>query len=76
MNYEFASSPDRGLLSQETLPLQLLEITNRGVPRGDDQIRLRRAVHGELTVEDLAGDKLRFGNVVAIEGNRFVIHFS
>ena len=44
-------------LCREMLPLQLLEIVNRGVPQQTDgQIRLRRAVHTMLTISDLVAN--------------------
>lgn len=76
-NYQFRSSSSTFLLSHETLPLQLLEIVNRGVPRATDgQIRLRRTAHRLLTLGDLATNRMHFAVPdIAIEGNQFVVHF-
>ena len=63
----------------ETLPLQLLEIINRGVPRpSDGQIRLRRvAPNTTMNIVALTGNQLHYAiPSLAIEGNNFVIHLS
>jgi hypothetical protein len=76
--YQFAPET-RMLLAHEALPLQLLQLVNRGVPRGWNlHIHLRQAVHGNRTIQHLAGDRLRFCIPnITIEGNpsRFVIYF-
>ena len=77
--FSFASTPhDHSFLRNETLPLQLLEFANRGIPRPSDmQIRLRRvALPTDTTINDLLTDRTRFAvNRLAIEGsNRFLIN--
>jgi hypothetical protein len=75
-NYRFTVNPSAFLLSHESLPLQLLEIVNRGVPRTDGQVRLRCTAHQLLTLGDLANNRMHFAvPSIAIEGNQFVIHF-
>lgn len=77
-HYQFTSNDSHGrFLSHEALPLQLLSIVNRGVPRPNDhQIRLRRAGHGESqTIESLVYNRLNYAiPTLVIEGNHFVIH--
>lgn len=76
--YEFSAMLDdpESYLPHERLPLVLLKLVNRGVPRTQDGlIRLIGEAHGDLTIEDLAADNLRFAAPVAIEGTRLVIHF-
>lgn len=74
--YQFTSNSPTAFLVHEALPLQLLEIVNRGAPRLDGQVRLRRTVHDQMTIGDLAQSRGRFAvPSMAIEGNRFVIHF-
>ena len=79
-DFSFASTPhDRSFLRNETLPLQLLEFGNRGIPRSSDmQIRLRRAaLPADTTINDLLTDRTRFAiNRLAIEGSRFLINLS
>lgn len=76
-NYQFAADMYGSHLAHERLPLQLLEVVNRGVPRAQDgQVRLRRAIHGIQTISELAGDRARHAVLpLAIEGNCFVINF-
>jgi hypothetical protein len=77
-HYQFASNDSHArFLSHEVLPLQLLSIVNRGVPRPNDhQIRLRRTGHGESqTIGNLAYNRMNYAiPALAIEGNHFVIH--
>jgi hypothetical protein len=75
--YQFAPESRTFLLAHEALPLQLLQLVNRGVPRGKNaNIHLRQAVHGNKTVQHLAGDRLRFCvPSITIEGNYFTIYF-
>ena len=76
--YQFAPNNSRGsfFLSHEVLPLQLLSFVNRGVPRpGDQQIRLRRAAHGDQTIESLLSNRMLYAiPAFAIEGNHFVVN--
>lgn len=78
--YQFSSNNSRAsFLSHEVLPLQLLSIVNRGIPRPNDhQIRLRRTGHSEdQTIANLAFNRTLYAiPSIAFEGNRFVIHLS
>jgi len=75
-HYQFTPRTAASFSHQEVLPLQLLEVVNRGVPRpSDGQIRLRCAAHSNLTIGNLAANRVRFAvPTVAIEGNCFIIH--
>lgn len=78
-HYQFASTPRSvSFLRTETLPLQLLEFVNRGIPRPNDlHVRLRRAaLPTDTTIGDLLADRIRFAvTKLAIEGgNTFVIN--
>lgn len=81
-NFSFASAPSHlSFVSNEVLPLQVLEFGNRGLQRPQDQqIRLRRAAFNipDPTISDLLTDRYRFAiPKLAIDGNnRFVLHFS
>jgi hypothetical protein len=80
LHYQFTTPSARGAVAfspQEVLPLQLLEIVNRGVPRpSDGQIRLHRTAHTNLTIGDLTANRVHFAvPTVAIEANYFIIHF-
>ena len=61
---------------EEMLPLQLLEVVNRGVPcQTDGQIRLQCAAHSNLMIGDLAANQMHYAvPSITIEGNQFIIH--
>jgi hypothetical protein len=75
--YQFTSNNTASLLAHEALPLQLLEIMNRGTPRpADGQIRLRPSAHGQLALHNLSQNRIYFAlPSLAIEGNSLVLHF-
>ena len=76
--YQFSGNTRGSFLPHETLPLQLLELVNRGTrQQGVDTVRLRRApLRAGWTLQDLATDRTHFAAAnISIEGNRFVLNF-
>ena len=76
--YQFSGNTQGSFLPHETLPLQLLELVNRGTRRqGVDIVRLRRApLRAGWTLQDLARDRTHFAAAnISIEGNRLVLNF-
>lgn len=72
-----APTPEMVYVAHEALPLNLLEIHDRGRTASEyTYARLRcSALQQQWSVSDLAGHRRRFANPeLAIEGNRFVVH--
>lgn len=75
-SYQFTTIPSTSsLLVHEVHPLQPLEISNRGIPRNDNQVRLRRGNHAHQTLWNLTQNRYFAVPALSVEGNRFVIHF-
>ena len=80
-SFSFTSAPSYlSFISNEVLPLQLLEFNNRGLPQlQDQQIRLHCAAFTTYpTLSDLPTDCYHFAipKLVIDGNNRFVLHFS
>jgi hypothetical protein len=76
-SYQFTTSHSTAsLLVHEAHPLQILEIVNRGVPRNDGEVRLRRANHTHVTLGNLVQNRYFAVPNIAIEGTSFIIHLS
>ena len=77
-SFEFATSPRDSLLAPEdVLPLQLLEVVNRGRQRNNGQVYLRKAAHRNRTVQELMDDRTRFALPnLTIQRDVFIIYMS
>jgi hypothetical protein len=74
-NYQFTTSASTSsLLVHEAHPLQPLEIVNRGIPRTDGQVRLRRSIHAHETLGSLTQNRYFVVPTISMEGNSFIIH--
>jgi hypothetical protein len=76
--YQFSADGRGSFLPHETLPLQLLELVNRGLVRqSGGPVRLRRAPpRANQTLFDLATDRYRFAAAhFNVEGNQLAINF-
>jgi len=75
--YQFAVDTRGSFMPHETLPLQLLELVNRGTRPNGGSIRLRRAPpRANQTIQDLATDRMRFASVnINMEGNHLALNF-
>lgn len=77
-SFEFATSPRDSLLAPEdVLPLQLLEVVNRGRQCNNGQVYLRKAAHPNWTVQELMDDRTRFALPnLTIQRDVFIIYMS
>jgi hypothetical protein len=76
--YQFSVDVRGSFLPHETLPLQILELINRGARQsGASPIRLRRAaLRAGWTLHDLAADPARFAAAnVNIEDQQLALNF-
>lgn len=75
--YQFPPPRDPSFQSHESLPLQPLGLSGRGIPRQNGQVYLRpRAIRSQTPLSEFAQDKIVFAGKPCIEENRWAIYFS
>lgn len=76
LQYQFPDPRDAALAPHESLPLQPLGLSGKGVPRANGQIYLRpKPVKPGTTLSDLVANKIVYSGKPCIEGSEWGVYF-
>lgn len=71
------STRTRYLGAHETVPLQLLGLVARGIPRRAGEVGLQPVpISAQFTLQDLALDRNKYASPLCIEDSRLTVHCS